>query len=742
MIRRIARTALCLLGPSIVCAQEVVPRVAPPARGPLVIRPGTLMKPGSYVRPDPAERGILVLEGLSGVVLDLAGVELRSGDRPRPNRAEGIGIVVRDCRDVTVRGGRVVGYAVGLWAERTTGLVVDGLAVEVTLMEPLHSTVTTESDQDRLVRELDQDGAFARSFGAALRLDDCSDWTVRNVRARRGQNGLLVSRGARGRAYDNDLSFLSGWGVALVDARSVTISRNRLDFCVRGYSAGHYQSGQGSAAFVLEGGCEDIVLAENSAVRAGTGAILSGLSFDALRAQLYEDALIGVGLEAEDASSQGRAEDEERGRLEVRYAQPTDELDVERAPAPRARDARVWIYGNDFTGAVRGGIVMADQADVWILGNSLEECGRAGIRGQRLYGVVIGDNTVQGADGSALALEDVQDCLIVRNVLHASEVGLQVWSSVEDEGEAARAPAPRSRDVWVTDNSFAENDVDLGIRGTRGLRFGANIWDPSGAAIATLDIEAADGVPAGVLANRDPETGEERPDLLRLETWLAGVGDWMPSGHVTSSSVWHPDAAAHPAYASFLAFEGLAVPGTPKQRLVRRSDEIGPLALGRFGPWDFESDDERPWLRLPGGALLGNDWRASWFRWSEDTDPRGALARWRELSEFPLYEETVPGWPTPYGPGETAQRVVAEEYFGLTARCEADLKPGRYRLTISSDDGVRMIVDGETVLENWSWHPMTRDTVELDLGGEHVFELEYFQIRGPAVLTVDLEPVR
>jgi len=750
MIRRLASTCLVLLGTAGVAAQETPRLLRLPARGGLAIEGSERVAPGRFLRSDPAERGVLRLEGLHGVELDLDGVELVAADDPRSDRARGVAIVVRDCTDVTIRGGRAVGYAVGLLAERTTGLVVDGLTVEVTAAEALHSTVTTESDADRITRELDPDGAWPRTLGAAVRIDDCEDWVVRNVRTRHGRNGLLVSHGARGQVYDNDLSFLSGWGIALVDARGVTISRNRVDYCVRGYSEGHYANGHGSAAFVLEGDCTDIVLAENSAVRAGTGAILAGVGLGGLRAHLLDDALLSVGLGAEDAASQddgvdptaGPSGGSDRGRLEVRRAAPSERLDDPRATAPRARDARIWIYGNDFTGAVRGGIVLIDQADVWILGNQLEDCGRAGVRAQRFVGGIIGDNIVQGAGGSALALEDVSDCLVARNVLHKSEVGLQIWSSVDEGTDEPGAAHERSHDVWITDNSFAENDVDLGVRSTLGLRFGDNIWDPASDTIATLDISAAEGVPKSVLMNRDPETGEERPGLLRLETWLAGVGDWMPSGHVTSSSVWHPGAREHPAYGTFLAFEGFDVRGVTQPSRPQGS-ELGPIALGPFGPWDFESGVERPWLRLPGGALLGHDWEARWFQWSRADDPRGDLERWRALADEPLHVESVPGWPTPFGTNETIGEILGGTHFGLVAECRTELEPGRYRLTVSSDDGVRVLLDGGVVLENWSWHPMTRDSVEIDVeGGGQEWVLEYFQIEGPAVLTVDLEPLR
>jgi len=67
-------------------------------------------------------------------------------------------------------------------------------------------------------------------------------------------------------------------------------------------------------------------------------------------------------------------------------------------------------------------------------------------------------------------------------------------------------------------------------------------------------------------------------------------------------------------------------------------------------------------------------------------------------------------------------------------------EPGSYLLSTRSDDGVRVTLDGEVVLEDWTWHPSQERTSEIQLeAGSHRIELEYFQIDGTAVLELDLE---
>jgi hypothetical protein len=86
--------------------------------------------------------------------------------------------------------------------------------------------------------------------------------------------------------------------------------------------------------------------------------------------------------------------------------------------------------------------------------------------------------------------------------------------------------------------------------------------------------------------------------------------------------------------------------------------------------------------------------------------------------------------------------ATGTEKVGLIARTEVELAPGNYVAHITSDDGVRLMLDGRAVLENWSWHGATRDEARVAIAaGHHVFELEWFQIDGSAALTLDLERV-
>lgn len=59
-----------------------------------------------------------------------------------------------------------------------------------------------------------------------------------------------------------------------------------------------------------------------------------------------------------------------------------------------------------------------------------------------------------------------------------------------------------------------------------------------------------------------------------------------------------------------------------------------------------------------------------------------------------------------------------------------------------SDDGIRVLVDGRVVLEDWTHHGPTEHKAQIALdAGEHEIVVEHFEIDGYAVLRLDLSPL-
>lgn len=78
--------------------------------------------------------------------------------------------------------------------------------------------------------------------------------------------------------------------------------------------------------------------------------------------------------------------------------------------------------------------------------------------------------------------------------------------------------------------------------------------------------------------------------------------------------------------------------------------------------------------------------------------------------------------------------AVPADMFSARWTRYIDVTPGTYRFTVTSDDGIRIWIDNELVLDEWYEHPPTTFTFDKYLGsGHHYFKVEYYEQGGLAV---------
>lgn len=88
-----------------------------------------------------------------------------------------------------------------------------------------------------------------------------------------------------------------------------------------------------------------------------------------------------------------------------------------------------------------------------------------------------------------------------------------------------------------------------------------------------------------------------------------------------------------------------------------------------------------------------------------------------------------------FGTGSPHPSISADTFSALwTGQLEAPVS-GQYTLTTQSDDGVRLIVDGKTLVDNFTDHGATYDsgTITLVAGQRYDIRLEYYENGGDAV---------
>jgi len=669
-------------------AQELSTALPPDAA--LRVSASVRIAPGAHVRkpspvPDSPVSAVIYARALRNAVIDLRGVKLASDVAGETlDRARDCGLVLIDCENVTVRGGELRGFKLGLLARNCKGLVIEGLRVESGYSQRLASTAVAADPADELNRRDNEQSEWLTNYGAAIALVGCDGARVRTSRARHAQNGLVLERSNRVQAHDNDFSFLSGWGIALYRSSECVLARNRCDACVRGYANGASAGGQGSAGILLTERCSDNVVAHNFARCCGDGiSLFAGLDL-----------------------VQGRAS-----------------LRGERAPSGCDRNL---VYANDVSRAARNGVELDYSRENRVVENTADDCQQHGLAASYCERLIIVENSFDGARGSGIALAHCQEAWIARNVIERCGAGLDVsWYPPKAENAAdafARVRDTTSRDHWVWGNAFAENAADLRVRASKGLRFAENVFEP----------RPDEGLNAPGLVLADGESSE-----LDARELLRGLGGFLPRGSLIETSLRAPPQAAPEEFTLLERVNASELPVAASREPAAPTT----IVVGEWGPWDPESGEARPTPRAAGGLLAGCRWDVAWVSWRDAADPRASGAKaWREfVGANAALRAQVETLTDPWGGMSEARAAVGETRMGLSATTSVRLPAGRYVLRAVSDDGVRVRVDGKRVLENWTWHTETPDEAVLELAaGEHVFELDYFQYDGGAVLTLDL----
>ena len=128
-------------------------------------------------------------------------------------------------------------------------------------------------------------------------------------------------------------------------------------------------------------------------------------------------------------------------------------------------------------------------------------------------------------------------------------------------------------------------------------------------------------------------------------------------------------------------------------------------------------------LTVPVHADTGSNWQGSYYN-NQD------------LSGSPVFTRIDPAivfnW-GPYGPGSG----VGGQHWSARWTSETYLNAGTYQFVATSDDGVRLFIDGQTVIDGW--HDQVPTTYSADASvvtGTHLIEVDYYQNQGNASLTV------
>ncbi|MBM4107960.1 MAG: hypothetical protein FJ255_03990 [Phycisphaerae bacterium] len=678
----------------------------------------------------------------------------------------GVGIRVEGRRGVTIRNAAVRGFKVGLRATEADGLTIDRADLSDNFRQRLGSTPAGEDSADWLWPHRNDEHEWITRYGAALCVERSTGVTVRQVRVRRGQNGIVLDRVTDSRLYDNDCSFLSGWGLAMWRSSGNLVSRNAFDFCVRGHAEGVYNRGQDSAGILAFEQCSNNVFVENSATHGG-------------------DGFFGFA-----------------GREAMGEAQTSAGLDLVR----RGCNDNLLV-GNDFSHAPAHGIEMTFSFGNVFARNRIVQNAICGFWLGYSQDSLIAENHVEGNGGMGYGLErggvnieHGSGNRVLRNTFLNNKAAVHLWWDADDLPDK---PWGKANYKGATGNIVAGNTITidashpfkmranerlvaLHLRDDAGGRLTGTVYADNTVELAdAVEIDAKDGIEivraGGVPAYVLPEAqalGQTRPVGARPS--LAGrdkivMDQWGPWDHA-SLMVRRGKQDANRLTFEVFGAAGAAGMRSGRDRYLASFPEAGggsldvlvaappevdvkiepgpPHAIALTAPpgaWPYSLEATTAGRTTTfAGTLVAASWDVSVFPWTDEADPRQDLEGWRALARSDkALRVKRPAIDFKFGGGgprslawsdQVKASSLPNDRFGLVATTTLTLPKGAWRVVTMSDDGVRVSVAGRTVVENWTWHGPTRDTGTFESDGTPVeIRVEYFEIDGHAVLTLDLE---
>ncbi|MGD8969207.1 MAG: PA14 domain-containing protein [Anaerolineae bacterium] len=126
----------------------------------------------------------------------------------------------------------------------------------------------------------------------------------------------------------------------------------------------------------------------------------------------------------------------------------------------------------------------------------------------------------------------------------------------------------------------------------------------------------------------------------------------------------------------------------------------------------------------------------------EHTAPHWQATYWNNtaLRGTPVFQRQETTLNHDWSFGSPHFKVQADRFSARWTRT-IDVSPGTYRFTATSDDGIRVWVDSELIIDQWHDHPPTTHTGDVGLmAGHHLVVMEYYENTGYAQARLSWEP--
>lgn len=693
---------------------------------------------------DSDHNGVLHIVANGITVAFEAGTVLRGAADGTPgDTLVGIGVRVDDVSGVTLREMEISGFRCGALATQADGLVVEDVYFHHNFRQHLKSTPAAEDTSDWLWPHENDEQQWRKNYGAALCVELSEGVSVRRVKVREQQNGIIFDQVQKARVEKNDCSFLSGWGLALWRSNHNLIASNNFNFCIRGYSHGIYNRGQDSAGILMFEQCSDNIFLNNSVTHGGDGIFaFSG-----------KEALGETPAPAKDFS----------------YVKRGNNRNV--------------FSGNNLSYAAAHGLELTFGFGNVIEGNLFLENAICGFWGGYSQDTLIQGNKFRangdsgyGLERGAINIDHSRNNRIIGNQLDSTTCSIHLWnfpSSLDDTPWGKANSLPSVGNV-IESNTMAAGVMAVQLRGDVAATHTANVCAEGSDLV--VEISAESGWHEAATVFTTPATkarvaqavAQAKKELVAWKSYHARsssvrgreaiiMTEWGPWDHqapllrqVVKDGARHVyemlpvDTAVEFAFADS---DGAASSGLQLEvaggRAVVTAGSNGYAEYQLMAKTTERSFEANDWFLIA-------DWCVTVF--PSPCDPREEEATWRAAAQsstaisFEMEQlDLVYGGG---GPGDLPQLKgvktgIGSEAFGTIASTTLQLTPGMWRFQTRSDDGVRVLVDGKVLFENWTWHGPTVNEGTLEVVGGQPLEIvvEHFELNGYATLELQITPV-
>lgn len=442
--------ALTLGAPAAIALDEPSPRVIVTKDDTKITQSCLVEIPAGIVIHDANSNGVIQIDA-DNIRIHFVGASiLRGAPAETPwNTLTGIGISINGHKNVTIENAQVHGFKNGLVAIHADDLVISSGDFSDNYRQRLKSTREAESNDDWLYPHHNDETKWRDEYGGAICIENSTNVTVRRIKVRRTQNGILLDRVNDSRIYDNDCSYLSGWGIALWRSGNNKIQRNAFDFCIRGHFEDVYNRGQDSAGILCFEQSNDNLFAENSATHSGDG-FFGFAGHEAIGETWWNQQ-----------------------REQLRKSAGTNNVDALIKTTPELETLfssrgcnRNILIDNDFSYCSAHGIELTFSEDNQILRNRIVENGICGFWGGYSSGTLIAENNfarnggmAYGLERGAINMEHAANNLIVKNDFLNNKCAIHLWW--DDDGVLMRFPGVAGNNRGVMNNVIAKNHFEM-----------------------------------------------------------------------------------------------------------------------------------------------------------------------------------------------------------------------------------------------------------------------------------------